>query len=108
MSPRSLLAPARALMSRLPYAWKFALIGLVLLSPGALALHAYWAQQGAQIAFSAKERVGMVYLEPAQKLVVALVDARSAAVAGTPVPALDDPIAAVERAEAETGAELET
>ena len=50
----------------------------------------------------------MVYLDPAQKLVVALVDARSAAVAGTPVPALDDAIAAVERAEAETGAELET
>ncbi len=108
MRSRSLLAPARALMSRLSYAWKFALIGLVLLIPGALALHAYWAQQGAQIAFSAKERVGMVYLEPAQKLVVALVDARSAAVAGTPVPSLDDPIAAVERAEAETGAELET
>ena len=85
MFTRSLLAPARALMSRLPYAWKFALIGLVLLIPGGLALRAYWTQQGAQIAFSAKERVGMVYLEPAQKLVVALADARSAAVAGKPV-----------------------
>ena len=95
-------------MTRLSYAWKFALIGLVLLIPGALALGAYWVQQGAQIAFSAKERVGMVYLEPAQELVVALVDARSAAVAGEPAPALDDAIAAVERAEAETGAELET
>ena len=50
----------------------------------------------------------MVYLEPAQELVVALVDARSAAVGGKPVPPLDDAIAAVERAEAETGAELET
>ena len=95
-------------MSRLSYAWKFALIGLVLLIPGGLALRAYWTQQGAQIAFSAKERVGMVYLEPAQELVVALVDARSAAVAGKPVPSLDDALAAVERAEAENGAELET
>jgi methyl-accepting chemotaxis protein len=95
-------------MSRLPYAWKFALIGLVLLIPGGLALRAYWTQQGAQIAFSAKERVGMVYLEPAQELVVALADARSAAVAGKPVPSLEEPIAAVEAAEEKTGAELET
>ena len=70
MNPRSLLAPASALMSRLTYAGKFTLIGLVLLIPGALALRAYWTQQGAQIAFSAKERVGMVYLEPANQLAV--------------------------------------
>ena len=108
MFTRRLLAPARSLMSRLPYAWKFALIGLVLLIPGGLALRAYWAQQGAQIAFSAKERVGMVYLEPAQELVVALADARSAAVAGEPVPSLEEPIAAVERAETQTGEQLET
>src|SRR3954447_15317046 len=80
MRPRSLLAPASALMSRLPYAGKFALIGLVLLVPGGLALRAYWSQAGTQIAFSAKERVGMVYLKPANELVVTLVDTRSLAV----------------------------
>ena len=76
--------------------------------PGGPALRAYWTQQGAQIAFSAKERVGMVYLAPANELVVALVDARSLAVRGEPVPSLDDAIEAVERAEASTGSELET
>jgi methyl-accepting chemotaxis protein len=73
-------APAAALMARLTYARKFVLIGLVLLAPAALALHAYWSQQGAQIAFSAKERVGVVELRPANALVVRLVEARSLAV----------------------------
>ena len=120
MNPRSLLAPASALMSRLTYAGKFTLIGLVLLIPGALALRAYWTQQGAQIAFSAKERVGMVYLEPANELAVRLVDARSLAVRASggdaaaraglqqAVARVSQASAAVERAEAETGAELET
>jgi len=104
------LAPAGALMSRLPYAWKFALIGLVLLLPAGLALRGYWTQQSGQIVFSAKERVGMVYLAPAEDLAFALADARSLAVRGEPVPAerLDAALAAVERAEAETGSELET
>src|SRR4051812_6455559 len=95
-------------MARLTYARKFALIGLVLLVPAVLALHAYWTQQGSQIAFSAKERVGMVYLEPANELVVRLVQARSAAVRGETPPALDDAVAAVEAAEASDGAALET
>src|SRR3954468_4235452 len=73
-------APAAALMARLTYARKFVLIGLVLLAPAALALHAYWSQQGGQIAFSAKERVGVVELRPANELVVRLVAARSLAV----------------------------
>jgi methyl-accepting chemotaxis protein len=95
-------------MARLTYARKFALIGLVLLVPAVLALHAYWTQQGSQIAFSAKERVGMVYLEPANELVVRLVQARSAAVRGETPPALDDAVAAVDAAEASDGAALET
>ena len=52
-------------MARLTYARKFVLIGIVLLAPAAIALHAYWSQQGGQIAFSAKERVGVVELRPA-------------------------------------------
>src|ERR1700755_1239394 len=103
-----LFRPASLLMSRLTYARKFALIGLVLLVPVGLALHAYWTQQGAQIAFSAKERVGMVYLEPANELVVKLVQARGAAVRGEEVPALDDAIAAVDAAEETDGKALET
>jgi len=55
-------APADALMARLTYARKFVLIGIVLLAPAAIALHAYWSQQGGQIAFSAKERVGVALL----------------------------------------------
>jgi methyl-accepting chemotaxis protein len=67
-------------MGRLSYARKFVLIGAVLLMPAAVTLHAYWAEQGGQIAFSAKERVGVVYLEPANELVVGIVRARSLAV----------------------------
>jgi methyl-accepting chemotaxis protein len=73
-------APAAALMARLTYARKFVLIGVVLLAPAAIALHAYWSQQGGQIAFSAKERVGVVELRPANDLVVRLVAARGLAV----------------------------
>src|SRR4051812_3389664 len=95
-------------MARLTYARKFALIGLVLLVPAVLALRAYWTQQGTQIAFSAKERVGIVYLEPADELVVKLVEARSAAVRGEPAPSLDAAVAAVDKVEASDGGTLET
>jgi methyl-accepting chemotaxis protein len=67
-------------MGRLSYARKFVLIGAVLLMPAGVTLHAYWAEQGGQIAFSAKERVGVVYLKPANELVVSIVRARSLAV----------------------------
>jgi methyl-accepting chemotaxis protein len=77
---RQCFAPAVALMGRLSYARKFLLIGAVLLMPAAVALHAYWAEQGGQIAFSAKERVGVVYLKPANELVDSVVRARSLAV----------------------------
>ena len=88
--------------------------------PGCLALRAYWTQQGAQIAFSAKERVGHGVSRTGEQLVVALVEARGLAVqAGTgdaeAKSALPDALArvgetskAVDAAEAETGAQLET
>ena len=50
--------PAAALMSRLTYARKFALIGLILVAPTLIALHGYWSQQSGQIAFSAKDMGG--------------------------------------------------
>jgi len=68
-------------MGRLTYARKFLVIGLVLAVPCLIALHAYWSQQGAQIDFSASERDGMRYIEPANRLLADLTAARSAAVA---------------------------
>jgi hypothetical protein len=57
--------PATAVLGRLRYAQKFALIGLVLLAPLAYVVNAYVTEKGAQIAFSAKERVGTEYMTPA-------------------------------------------
>src|SRR5690349_7871612 len=73
--------PAAALMARLTYARKFALIGLILVAPTLIALHGYWSQQSGQIGFSAKERVGVRALGPADTLLMKLVRARSLSVA---------------------------
>ena len=77
MNPLNLPA---ALMSRLTYARKFALLGLVLLAPAAFALHAYWAVQGDTLAFADSERVGVRYLAPANELALRVVAARGVAV----------------------------
>src|SRR3954447_13857358 len=77
MNPLNLPA---ALMSRLTYARKFALLGLVLLAPAAFALHAYWAVQGDTLAFADSERVGVRYLAPANELALRVVTARGVAV----------------------------
>ncbi len=74
-----LAAPA-ALMSRLTYARKFLLLGLVLLAPAVFALHAYWSTQGATISFAESERAGVRYVIPANDLVVKVTAARSVAV----------------------------
>ncbi len=68
------MTPLVAFMSRLSYARKFLLLGLVLLAPAAFALHAYWASQGATIEFARAERAGVRYVVPANRLVV---DARA-------------------------------
>jgi len=67
--------PAAALMARLSYAQKFALIGIVLLAPLAYSVKAYLDEKGSSIRFSAKERVGVVYLKPAAALLGDLVRA---------------------------------
>ena len=77
MNPLNLPA---ALMSRLTYARKFALLGLVLLAPAAFALHAYWSVQGDTLAFADSERVGVRYLAPANDLALRVVTARGVAV----------------------------
>src|SRR3954451_20469367 len=113
-------SPATALMGRLRYARKFALIGLVLLVPAGVALRAYWTQQGAQIAFSAKESVGLDYLEPANGLLVRLAVAQDLAVraaagdraANAELPgarsAALDAVESVAAADRRLGTELET
>ena len=79
MNPLNLPA---ALMSRLTYARKFALLGLVLLAPAAFALHAYWTTQGDTLAFADSERVGVRYLGPANDLLLRVVAARGVAIRG--------------------------
>jgi hypothetical protein len=80
-----LFRPAEKLLGKLRYRHKFALIGLVLMVPALIAGKAYLDQQGAQIDFSAKERTGMEYVQPANSLLLRLVDARSAAVRSSPL-----------------------
>lgn len=116
----AIVRPAAALMARLRYAQKFLLIAVVMLAPLAYVSWQYRSNQRAQIAFSAKERLGVDYVRPAADLLIALAGARDAAVraaAGdtTAAAALDtrrgevsralDAVAGVER---RLGAELRT
>ena len=74
------LNPAAKLVGRLRYWQKFFLIGLVLLAPLGYVLKAFLDQQSGKIAFSAEERVGVVYVKPASELLARVVAARAAAV----------------------------
>jgi methyl-accepting chemotaxis protein len=73
-------APAVRLLSRLRFAHKFILIGLVLLIAIAVVGRAYLQTQSSQIAFSAKERVGVRVIDPAGQLLGRLAAARATAV----------------------------
>jgi methyl-accepting chemotaxis protein len=77
-----LLGPACWLLGRLRYAQKFVVIAVALLAPLSFATYAYVTTQDAQIAFSAKERQGVAYIAPLGDLLIAVVGARAAAVAG--------------------------
>ncbi|MEA2481835.1 MAG: hypothetical protein QOJ07_3757, partial [Thermoleophilaceae bacterium] len=115
MNPLNLPA---ALMSRLTYARKFALLGLILLAPAGFALHAYWTTQGETLAFADSERVGVRYLGPANDLVLRVVAARGVAVraatgdeqARAALPAavkgVKDAVAAVDRVDRADGAAI--
>ena len=67
------LNAAAALMSRLSYAQKFLLLGLVLLAPAGFALKAYWDVQGETLAFADSERAGVRFVAPANELAVRVV-----------------------------------
>jgi methyl-accepting chemotaxis protein len=106
-------SPSVRLMGRLTYARKFLLIGLVLLAPLVFVTVSYLGQQNTQINFSAKERVGVVYVTPASELLARLVAAREAAVAAAArhgkaavASSLSGPIGALDAADRKVGAAL--
>jgi methyl-accepting chemotaxis protein len=82
LSVGKVFQPAIAATSRLAFAWKFVLVGVVIAAPLAYTLSAYLGQKGSEIGFSAKERVGVVYVRPVATLLQALVEERAATVAG--------------------------
>jgi len=71
-----LFRPAARLLGRLRYAQKFAVVGLVLLVPLGLVAGAYVDLQRDQIAFSTKERSGVVLMAPLVGLTADLVEER--------------------------------
>jgi methyl-accepting chemotaxis protein len=73
----ALLGPAIALLDRLGLARKLVVIALVLIAPALFATWQFRSQQNAQIAFSAKERIGVRELVPAGRLLADLARARS-------------------------------
>jgi methyl-accepting chemotaxis protein len=79
-----LFAPCEALMRRLKPGQKFALIALALIVPLAFVTYSYVGGQRKQVAFSAKERVGVTAVRPLVDLLAATDEARSAAAHGDP------------------------
>jgi methyl-accepting chemotaxis protein len=75
------LAPVTFVLDRLTLRRKFVVIGVVLIAPLAYVTYSYVGQADTSIAFSAKERAGVVYVRPAVQLLGALVKARTAATA---------------------------
>jgi methyl-accepting chemotaxis protein len=78
--PSLLLRPAIAVLDRLRLARKLVVIALVLIAPALYATWQFRSQQNAQIAFSAKERVGVEEIVPAQRLLADLATAQALAV----------------------------
>jgi methyl-accepting chemotaxis protein len=77
---RRALRPAIALMSRLRYAQKFLLIGLVMIVPLAWVVKSYLGVQSTGRSFATAEQAGVVYLKPTTDLLLSLVRARAVAV----------------------------
>jgi len=76
--------PAAALLGRLRFAHKFAVVGLVLVLPLGFVTNAYVDLHQGQIEFSAKERQGVAYLAPLVDLIGEVVTARHLAVTSGP------------------------
>jgi methyl-accepting chemotaxis protein len=81
----TLAAPSRKLLGGMKLTAKFAVIGTVLIAPLLFVVQRYASAQNASRDFSQLELTGMDYVEPAFDLLVALDDARGAAVSGESV-----------------------
>jgi methyl-accepting chemotaxis protein len=105
-----LFSPAAGMLGRLRYAYKILVIPLLLLLLLGFVAKAYVDLQRGQVAFSAKERVGVAYLTPLLDLTARAITARHAAVTGgEPAAAgIQDAVARVDAATGRYGAELDT
>jgi methyl-accepting chemotaxis protein len=105
-----LFSPAAGMLGRLRYAYKILVVPVVLLLLLGFVAKAYVDLQRSQVAFSAKERVGVAYLAPLLDLTARAVTARHTAVAGgEPAAAgVQDAVARVDAATGRYGAELDT
>ncbi len=103
-------APSRSVLGRLRLPGKFAVIAVVLIAPLGFVVQRYAASQNASAAFSQLEQTGMIYVEPTFALEVALVDARSAAVAGQSIDsdAVRNAVTAVDTVTDEIGEQIAT
>ena len=72
----ALLAPAVAVMNRLAYPWKLALISALLVVPLGLALSLLFAEIQGEVTFTRKEREGVAYLRPLRRLLEHTAQAR--------------------------------
>jgi methyl-accepting chemotaxis protein len=108
---RTFASSVQWVMARLTIAMKVALVALALAVPLGFVTRSYTTAQAAQEAFSAKEIVGLDYLQPVNDLLLVLVDARTAAVGGDGVSGelvsrLDAARQALVAVDAEIGADL--
>jgi methyl-accepting chemotaxis protein len=109
-----MIASGRSLLSRLSFATKFALVGVVILVPLAYLTYSYVALKATQVSFASKEQVGVTYLQPVDALLANVVSARSTAVqaqsSGTPAPSPDfsSDITKVDAVDAKYGSSLDT
>src|SRR2546430_7466445 len=78
----SALRPATALLGRLTYARKIAVLAVVLALPMSIVGWAYVGVQRGQISFTEREREGVRYLRPLLEVALSAMDARDRAVNG--------------------------
>jgi methyl-accepting chemotaxis protein len=97
------LQPAISLMSRLRYAQKFLLIGLVMIVPLAWVVKSYLGVQSDGTSFANAEQAGVVYLKPTTDLLLSIVRARAVAVQ---VAAHEAPASALAAPRAQVGAAI--
>lgn len=103
-------APSRKLLGGMKLTAKFVVIGTVLIAPLLFVVQRYATSQNASRDFSQLELTGMDYVEPAFDALVALDDARAAAVAGEPVDAeaLRGAMATLDTIDARIGGDIAT